>query len=872
MGDFYETFDDDAKLVADELEITLTTKPMGKGLRVPLAGVPYHSIDGHLSRLIAKGYKVAICEQTSDPATSKGLVDREVVRVITPGTVVDGGLLDERANNYLVALVPPAARAGTNGHRTSKRTVHGAWDDPHAAVGIAYADVSTGEFVAGEIAAAALQGELVRLRPAEVLVPEEVAAPEGIDATVTHLAPDGLLVEVAEAALREHFGVASTEAFGLAGQPGGVAAAGALLQYLRENQSGMLQHITTLTAYRPEGHMALDGASRRNLELFAGGRAGRREHSLLGVLDLTETAMGARLLTRRVGQPLVELTPIEARLDLVAYFHESAVRRGKTRELLDKVPDLERLVGRVVAGVASPRDLVGLRRGIELTPELRSSVTASDTVDVAGAMAELAGRLRPCEEVSGAIAEAIADEPGATLESGDVVRAGFNSELDELRKISKDTKQYLAELETSERERTGIKSLRIGYNKVFGYYIEVSKANVHLVPDEYDRRQTLVGGERYITSQLKEYESRILNARERIIEIETQVFRQVCAQVAEASARVLSLAQAVAELDVAAALAEAASRYNYVRPELHQGDEIEIHDGRHAVVERTLAEATPVSGAGAAPSAFVPNDTQLSNAEAQIVILTGPNMAGKSTYLRQVALIVLMAQIGSFVPATLARVGLVDRIFTRVGAQDDLASGQSTFMVEMLETANILHNATPKSLIILDEIGRGTSTYDGMAIARAVVEYLHNRSEVAAKVLFATHYHELVELADVLPRVRNENVAVAEEGGEVVFLHKIVPGGADRSYGVHVAQMAGLPKAVTQRADELLAALENGSAGLTTGGLAERTAPRAAPAAQMSLLPSRPALLDELSELDIDAMTPLEALTKLYEIKERAKE
>ncbi|MCH7698099.1 MAG: DNA mismatch repair protein MutS [Chloroflexi bacterium] len=878
MGDFYETFDDDAKLVADELEITLTTKPMGKGLRVPLAGVPYHSIDGHLSRLIAKGYKVAICEQTSDPATSKGLVDREVVRVVTPGTVVDGGLLDERANNYLVALVPPAARAGTNGHRTSKRTVHGAWDDPHAAVGIAYADVSTGEFVAGEIAAAALQGELVRLRPAEVLVPEEVAAPEGIDATITHLAPDGLLVEVAEAALREHFGVASTEAFGLAGQPGGVAAAGALLQYLRENQSGMLQHITTLTAYRPEGHMALDAASRRNLELFAGGRAGRREHSLLGVLDLTETAMGARLLTRRVGQPLVELAPIDARLDLVAYFHESAVRRGKTRELLDKVPDLERLVGRVVAGVASPRDLVGLRRGIELTPELRSSVTASDTVDVAGAMAELVGRLRPCEEVSGAIAEAIAEEPGATLEFGDVVRAGFHSEMDELRKISKDTKQYLAELETSERERTGIKSLRIGYNKVFGYYIEVSKANVHLVPDDYDRRQTLVGGERYITSQLKEYESRILNARERIIEIETQVFRQVCAQVAEASAQVLALAQAVAELDVAAALAEAASRYNYARPELHEGDEIEIQDGRHAVVERTLAEAPAAAGL---PYAFVPNDTKLSNSDAQIVILTGPNMAGKSTYLRQVALIVLMAQIGSFVPADSARIGLVDRIFTRVGAQDDLASGQSTFMVEMLETANILHNATPKSLIILDEIGRGTSTYDGMAIARAVVEYLHNRSEVAAKVLFATHYHELVELADVLPRVRNENVAVAEEGGEVVFLHKIVPGGADRSYGVHVAQMAGLPKAVTQRADELLATLESGSARLTTGGAGSRSKiPEAYRADQLPLpsagsgqgMPWRPALLDELSELDVDAMSPLEALTKLYELRERAGE
>lgn len=859
MGDFYETFDDDAKLVADELEITLTTKPMGQGLRVPLAGVPYHALDGHLSRLIAKGYKVAICEQTSDPATSKGLVDRDVVRVVTPGTVLDGGLLDERANNYLVALVPPKRRAGSNGSVT--------WDDASSTVGIAYADVSTGEFVAGEVSGGELAGELTRLRPAELLLPEAVGAPAGIDATISQLPPDGLLVEVAEAALREHFGVASSEAFGLAGQPAAVMAAGALLQYLQENQAGTLQHVTSLKTYRPESYMALDGASRRNLELFAGGRNGKREHSLIGVLDLTETPMGARLLSRRVGQPLVDLTLIEARLDLVQHFFASAVRRGKARGLLDGMPDIERLVGRVVAGMGSPRDLVGLRRGIELTPELRAIMVEGNDDSIEGdAVAELAGRLRPCDDVSGAIAEAIADEPGATLESGDVVRAGFHTELDELRKISKDTKQYLTELETSERERTGIKSLRIGYNKVFGYYIEVSKANVDLVPDDYDRRQTLVGGERYITAQLKEYESRILNARERTIEIETQVFRQVCAQVSEASSQVLALASAIAELDVAAGLAEAASRYNYARPVLNEGDGLVIENGRHAVVERTLAEATPTS---ASPSVFVPNDTNLSNSDAQIVILTGPNMAGKSTYLRQVALIVLMAQIGSYVPATAARIGLVDRIFTRVGAQDDLASGQSTFLVEMLETANILHNATPRSLVILDEIGRGTSTYDGMAIARAVVEYLHNRTEVAAKTLFATHYHELIELAGVLPRVRNEHVAVAEEGADVVFLHKVIAGGADRSYGVHVAQIAGLPKAVTQRAGELLAALES-SAEQTNRGSSELATQMALPA--LPPHPERSALLDELSELDVDAMTPLEALTKLFELRERAKD
>ena len=857
LGDFYETFDDDAKLVARELDIVLTSKPMGKGERVPLAGVPYHAIDGYLSRLITKGYKVALCEQMSDPATSKGLVEREVVRVVTPGTIVEGNLLDERANNYLVALAP-------SGHKRANGA--SPWDDPQATVGLAYADVSTGEFVAGEVLAGALAGELTRLRPAELLLPEGAPCPEGIEATVTPVESDRFLVEVAEAALREQFAVASSEAFGL--QPAAVAAAGALLAYLRENQRSSLAHMERVRAYRTEGFLALDAASRRNLELFAGGRQGRREHSLLGVLDLTKTAMGARLLARRLGQPLVDRAAIEGRLDEAQYFFESAVRRGRAQELLAKMPDLERLCGRIVAGLATPRDLVGLRRGLELASPLRELLPKADPppAEVAedgapAAVAELAGRVRPCDDVVAAIAQAIADEPGATLEQGNVVRPGFSQELDSLRAISRDTKRYLAELESSERERTGIRSLRVGYNRVFGYYIEVSKPNLSLVPEGYERRQTLVGGERFVTPQLKEYETRILTAHDRISEIEAQLFRQVCGQVTAASGQVLALAAAVAELDVAAGLAEAAVRYNYVRPELHEGGEIEIRDGRHPVVERTLAEGAPASGR---PSAFVPNDTSLSNDEAQIVVLTGPNMAGKSTYLRQVALIVLMAQAGSFVPAASARIGLVDRIFTRVGAQDDLASGQSTFMVEMLETANILHNATPRSLVILDEIGRGTSTYDGMAIARSVVEYLHNRPELAAKTLFATHYHELCDLARQLPRVRNENVAVAEEEGQVVFLHKIVPGGADRSYGVHVAELAGLPKAVIERAREVLVALEDG---------ARPTRRRAAgvPVEQMPLTANRPQVLDDLAALDVDAMTPLEAMTKLYEMREAAR-
>ena len=868
MGDFYETFDDDAKLAARELEITLTTKPMGGGQRVPLAGIPYHAIDGYLARLIKKGYKVAICEQTSDPATSKGLVDREVVRVVTPGTLVEGNLLDERANNYLVALAPPQRRGARNS--SAGLTANGAspWDDKQATAGLAYADISTGEFAAGEVAVGALAGELARLRPAELLLPEGAPAPEGVEATVTPVEPDRFLNEVAEAALREQFAVASSEAFGLGDRPAAVAAAGALLYYLRENQRSSLAHLTRVQLCRPEGFLALDATTRRNLELFVGGRQGKREHSLLGVLDLTKTAMGARLLARRIGQPLVDRPAVEGRLDLVQHFFESALRRGHAQELLAKMPDLERLCGRVVASLASPRDLVGLRQGLELAPALRELVSeegapAPGSGEPSRAIAELAGRLRPCEDVVAAVAQAIADDPGATLDQGGVVRPGFSQELDSLRTITRDTKRYLAELEASERERTGIKSLRIGHNRVFGYYLEVSRANLSLVPDEYERRQTLVGGERYVTPQLKEYETRILTAHERAAEIEEQVFRQVCGQVAAASGQVLALAAAVAEFAVAVALAEVAARYGYVRPELHDGDEIEIRDGRHPVVERTLTEGAPAAGL---PSAFVPNDTSLS-AEAQIVILTGPNMAGKSTYLRQVALISLMAQVGSYVPAASARLALVDRCFTRVGAQDDLALGQSTFLVEMLETANILHNATQRSLVILDEIGRGTSTYDGMAIARAVVEYLHNRPELAAKTLFATHYHELSELSAQLPRVRNENVAVAEEDGSVVFLHKIVPGGADRSYGVHVAELAGLPKAVVQRARELLVALERGSDG---AGPARR--PADVPVEQLALVPERPQLLDDLAALDVDAMTPLDALTKLFEMREQARE
>jgi len=843
LGDFYETFDDDAELCARELEITLTSKPMGKGLRVPLAGIPYHAVDGYLARLIAKGHKVALCEQMSDPATSKGLVERKVVRVVTPGTVIENSLLDERRNNYLACLAPGAPKRGR--------------DEPWGErCGLAYVDISTGEFVAGMLGAEAAAAELARISPAEVLVPSGAGGPPWLmpETRVTPCEPLWFDHDLATVTLQEHFRVASPEAFGIEVGSAAVDASAAAIMYLRENQASSAGLVTSIRSYRADDYVGLDAHTMRNLELFGAGLEQRREGSLLHALDLTATAMGARLLRRRLGQPLCNLDAIERRQDEVQWAHDSALRRGQIRDLLAAIPDLERVIGRVVAGSAQPRELVGLRRGLETARAVRERIAAEGAGE---RLAEILSRLHDCADVVAAVAQAIADEPAATLESGDVVRPGFSEELDRLRLITRDVRRFLADLEAGERDRTGVKSLKIGYNRVFGYYIEVTKANASLVPEYYERRQSLVNAERYTTQQLREYETQILSAKDRAQELETSIYRQVCAQVAVAAAQVLQTAQAIAELDVACAMAEAATRYGYTRPRLDEGDAIEITDGRHPMVERALAAG-----------AFVPNDTRLSSSGEQIVVLTGPNMAGKSTYLRQVAVIVLMAQIGSFVPASDACIGLVDRIFTRVGAGDDLTSGQSTFMVEMTETSAILHNATRRSLVILDEIGRGTSTYDGMAIARAVVEYLHNRPGLQAKPLSATHHHELTDLAGFLPRVRNYNVAVAEEGADgarrIVFLRRIIEGGADRSYGVHVAQLAGLPAPVVDRAREVLQELEM------------RGTQEARPATpQLSLFASTPpddGLRRELAELDIDGMTPLAALNRLYELRDRARE
>ena len=840
LGDFYETFDEDAETVARELEITLTSRPVGKDGRVPLAGIPYHALDSYLAKLIARGYKVAICEQMEEPSKGKALVDRRVVRVVSPGTLVEDNLLPRGANNYLAAILPEGE-----------------------ACGLAYVDISTGEFACTQLAADQLPAELERLSPAELLLPLGVEAPGVAAASLTPLPASAFDERAARERLLSHFETASLDALGLEGQTLAASAAGAVLGYLKDNQPAALGLIARLSAYRPGGFMLLDAHTQRNLELFQSLRPeadtrGGAPSTLLSVLDHTGTAMGARLLRKWLGQPLLDIAAIHRRQDGVELFFDSAVRRGRTGAVLARIPDLERLLARVSAAAAAgptpgaPRDLAALRAGLALIPALRDALD-HDHPSLDGKRAvheELLEGLHPCREAADLIAAAIADDP----REGEVVRAGFSEELDGLRATARDARQFLADLERRERERTGIKSLKVAYNKVFGYYIEVSKSNLKLAPPDYQRRQTLVGAERFTTTELQEHEFRVLHARERQEDLEQQLLRQVCAQVAAHGPRILETAAAIALVDVYCSLAEAAARCDYVRPVVEEGDAIVIRDGRHPVVERMLPSG-----------AFVPNDADLSSSDAQVIVLTGPNMAGKSTYLRQVALIALMAQVGSFVPAAEARLCPVDRIFSRVGALDDIAAGRSTFMVEMLETAAILHNATPRSLLLFDEIGRGTSTYDGMAIARAVVEFIHNQPQAAAKTLFATHYHELTGLAAVLPRVRNYNVAVAEEEGSVVFLHRILPGGADRSYGVHVAQLAGLPRPVVLRAQEILAELES-------GGDARPARRRSEASAQMPLFAPDGALSRELAQLDLDGVTPLQAITKLYELAERARQ
>ena len=917
MGDFYEAFDDDAHLAARDLEIALTSRTMGRNIRVPMAGVPAHALEPYLARLIRKGHKVAICEQLSDPAKSRGLVERDVVRVVTPGTVFESSLLDQAANNYLAAVLT---------------------DEVHypGLVGLAYVDVTTGEFSATQLPRHRLLPELERVSPAEVITPAGQVSPDlmpdqtpqwlaepndplkpasgpaklpghgdpsspasspasggpilktegGSSFPLTQVNPASFDPDLAQEALLTHYGIQTLESFGCQSLPLVTRAAGAIVDYLSQTYksppttpeigpgSGKKgPRLAPLAVYSSDSFMALDVQTRRNLELFQAGRFsesaenrqsgyhGGRQLSLLAALDLTRTPMGGRRLRRWLGQPLAasepELDALERRLDAVEYFVENALERARAREVLGEVADVERVLGRVQTETAGPRDLVALKNSLDTAGPLGEVLSGQRAARVDRLRSQLSPVPEVTDGVIGLVDRAIGPEPSGSLGEGNVIREGFSPELDELKSASRDARAYIASLEQRERERTGIRNLRVGYNQVFGYYLEVSKSNLGQVPDDYIRRQTLANGERYIIPELKEYESLVLNASERVEELERSLFRQVCAQVANFADPIGKLATAIASLDVFSSLAEVAVRYHYVRPSLDLSTSIVIRNGRHPVVERNL-------GAGI----FVPNDVALSNDDARVLVLTGPNMAGKSTFIRQVAIIVLLAQIGSFVPADEATIGLVDRIFTRVGLQDDLTTGQSTFMVEMVETAAILNQATPRSLVILDEIGRGTSTYDGLSIARSVLEHIHNDPRLGCKTLFATHYHELTELARTLPGVRNFSVAVTEEEGHVVFLHRILPGGADRSYGVHVAQLAGLPRAVVNRAWEVLDELER--TGVTRKGPNRGARPE--PAMQMPLFQPEQPLRELLLELDVANLTPLEAINKLYELQEKARE
>ena len=829
LGDFYETFDEDAKIASRELEIVLTSREMGKDNKIPLAGIPYHAVDNYLAKLINRGYKVAICEQLTKPGANKGIIDRDVIRVVTPGTVVEPLLLDSKANNYLTCLVMNGDLAG-----------------------IAYVDITTSEFGTTQLPLSRVRDELERLKPPELIVPQDADLSSlQITVPVTKLDNYHFETEVARQVLLEHFGTTTLDGYGCSALPLAISAAGALIHYVQETQKGIVGQLNRMNTYSTESFMAIDPQTQNNLELFRNS-AGTFKGSLASVLDLTKTALGSRLIKRRLTQLPLDLKTLVKRQDAVAWFVENTMARAQTFIYLSNVIDLERVINRVAGNNAGPRELVALKRTLTLIPKMRETLENATNPD---GIAWLKNELKPQPEIVELIEQSMLEEPTTPLGEGGVIKPGFSEELDNLRSVSKNAKQFLANLERSEQEKTGIKNLKIGYNRVFGYYIEISKANAAQAPENYIRKQTLSTGERYFTPELKDYESTILNARERIEELETELFQRVCKQISQSRIAVLSLAECIEHVDLYAALAEVAVRYNYKRPTLTNGDEIIIKGGRHPVVERSLTDST-----------FVPNDTYLSNKDTQLVILTGPNMAGKSTYLKQVAIIVLLAQMGSFVPADEATIGLVDRIFTRIGAREDLASGQSTFMVEMVEMAAILNNATPRSLLILDEIGRGTSTYDGLSIARAVAEYIHNSPHLGAKTLFATHYHEMVALADYLPRVKNYNVAVKEEKGEVIFLRKIIPGGVDKSYGIHVGKLAGLPKSVVHRAQEILDELEGDG---KTVKPSVKSPPKSL--AQIPLFAEKSPVLEELAKLEIDSLTPLEALTKLYELQKKAK-
>jgi DNA mismatch repair protein MutS len=848
LGDFYEMFGEDAVIAARELELTLTgRKFQSEGERKPMCGVPHHAVERYVARLIAKGYRVAVCDQMEDARYAKDVVRRQVTRVVTPGTVLEDSMLEAKRANYLVAVVPADG------------------DEPNG-FGLAVCDVSTGEFlvteISGEQARQRTAEEIARLAPAELLLAEPVAGrwgpalTQGQPIPVTPLSVESFPRHGPRDLLLRHFKTASLRGFGCEEMPLAIAAAASVLRYLTFSQLATLEHVRGLSTYSVSDFMGLDATARRNLELTTSLGEGGRSRSLLSAIDTTCTPMGGRLLRKWLERPLLDVGQINRRLDAVEELAGSALLRGEIRDPLDQIADLERLIARCATATANARDLIGLKSSLAQIAPLREAMLPARSA----AMLDLRERLDGLDDLVACIAAAIVDEPPLVLKEGGLIRPGYSEPLDTLRSTSSVGKDWIASLETSERERTGIKSLKVGYNSVFGYYIEVTKPNLPYVPDDYIRKQTTANGERYITPDLKEREAMILGAEERIFALEFRLFAELRESIGKEAARVLDVAAALAELDVLAAFAETAVRSGYARPVVEDSALIEIRNGRHPTVEKLSGEP------------FVPNDVVLDNSEQRLLVITGPNMSGKSTFLRQVALIVLLAQCGAMVPADAARIGIVDRIFTRVGAHDDLASGQSTFMVEMNETASILNNATDRSLIILDEIGRGTSTYDGLSIAWAVCEYLQR---LGGKTLFATHYHHLNDLAERLPGIKNFRAAVKEDGHDVIWLRKIVPGGTDRSYGIQVARLAGLPDEVIRRAKEVLQDLESGAsaregagASVPPGDARVLTTTRRL---QLSLFEAEehPALA-ALRKLDVTTMTPVEALTRLYELQRQA--
>lgn len=852
LGDFYEMFFDDAVTASKELDITLTGKSCGLEERAPMCGVPFHSVDGYLNRLVSKGYKVAICEQMEDPAAAKGIVRREVVRIATPGTNIDMQALDESKNNYIMCIAYIADRFGMSA-----------------------ADVTTGDYFVTEIDSSnKLFDEIYKFMPSEIIC-NEAFYMSGMDTNdlknrlgVTIYSLDSWYFDdaVCTRTLKEHFKVSAMEGLGIVDYDCGVIAAGALLSYLKETQKTSLSHMSRLIPYATGKYMLLDSSTRRNLELCETLREKQKRGSLLWVLDKTKTAMGARNLRKWIEQPLIHKAEIEKRLDAVNELREHAISREEIREYLSPVYDLERLVSRITYQTANPRDMISFQSSLAMLPHIKYILSEMRSP----LLKELYEEFDTLEDLCALVESAIKEEPPVIMREGGIIREGYNEEVDKLRHAKSDGKDWLAKLEEEEREKTGIKNLRIKYNKVFGYYLEVTNSFKNMVPDYYTRKQTLANAERYIIPELKELEDTILGAEDRLYALEYELYCEVRSRVAEEVVRIQNTAGAVARLDTFASLALAAEQNNYVRPRLNEKGVIDIRDGRHPVVEKMIPN-----------DMFIPNDTYLNDRKNRISIITGPNMAGKSTYMRQTALIVLMAQIGSFVPAESADIGLVDRIFTRVGASDDLASGQSTFMVEMTEVANILRNATGRSLLILDEIGRGTSTFDGLSIAWAVIEHISDSKLLGAKTLFATHYHELTELEGKIDNVNNYCIAVKEKGDDILFLRKIVKGGADKSYGIQVAKLAGVPDTVISRAKEIVEELVHTD---ITSRIKDIAVHGHVPKlktkkydevdlAQMTLFDTvkDDDVLDELKNLDVSNLTPIDALNTLYQFQNKLK-